>query len=67
MCRWLHLKKVTDKVDQGKKLVHVIRPTVHKYVEKVKDVDTSKTFEALVRPKCCYFIAPPYLNVVRCP
>lgn len=46
---------------------HVIRPTIHKYVEKVKDVGTSKTFEALADQNVVILISPPYLNVVMCP
>lgn len=64
---WLHLKKVIGQVDRGKKLEHVIRPTIHKYVEKVKDVGTSKTFEALADQNVVILISPPYLNVVMCP
>jgi len=36
---------------------------IHKYVEKVKDVGTSKTFKALVDQNVVILIAPPYLNV----
>lgn len=39
-CRWKIPLKVVEKVDRGKKLAHVLKKTIQKYVEKKKTIQS---------------------------